>query len=253
MRQLNFSILARLDARIGCRPKVSAIVAAAIVMVACASSAFQPEIYSTGPGEWRTITFSDGSVARLGPKTTIEVRYAQKERWIEQGRCEGEATYQVAKDSARPFYVECGVTTVQAIGTKFGVSSVAQVTKVTVAEGVVAVSRRPISRDQAAMHNNVRAEAGQQVIIDLAKPLAARPVNVDDELSWEHARIFFHGVPVEEAISEYNRRHEAQIPFPTYTSANFRVFGRFQLDDPAQFVRFMEQNLAQQRARQRAK
>lgn len=253
MRQLNFLILAKLDGRIGCRPKVAALVATAIVLVACASSAFQPEVYSTGPGEWRTITLIDGSVARLGPKTTIEVRYGQKERRIEQARCQGEATYQVAKEPTRPFFVECGFTTVQAIGTKFGVSNHAQLTKVTVAEGVVAVSRRPISRDQPAMHDNVRAEAGHQVVVDLATPLAARPVNADDELSWEHARIFFRGVPIEEAIGEYNRRHEAQIPFPTYTSNNFRVFGRFQLDNPAQLVRFMEQNLAQQRARQRAK
>ncbi|HEY0680997.1 MAG TPA: FecR domain-containing protein [Steroidobacter sp.] len=248
MRQLNFSILTQLDGRIGYRPKIAAFVAMTIALIAGAS-ALQTETYSTAPGEWRTITLQDGTVTRLGPKTTIVVRYTAEQRTIEQAPCQGEATYQVAQDITRPFFVECGVTTVQAMGTKFGVASHGHVTKVTVAEGAATVSRRPTRRGQPAPPDNVRAELDQQVVVEPNTPLTVRPVNAAQELAWEHAEIFFKGVQVEEAVGEYNRRHEAQIPVPTYTSNNFRVFGKFQLDNPAQFMRFIEQNLAQQRAR----
>lgn len=200
--------------------------------------------YTTAAGEWRTLSLDDGSVARLGPRTEIKVRFDRQRRMVKQSS--GEATYDVAKDAYRPFFVECGMTTVQALGTKFAVSCDRDEVNIVVAEGTVSVSRGLDRSGQVPSVDYVRADAGQQVQVNLWAPLTPRPVDVNVALAWERGRIIFTGEPIEQAIGEYNRRHQQPITLPRVYDPDFKVFGEFDLEDSEQFVEFLKSSPALQ-------
>lgn len=241
------SLLIRLVACVVTHPKWAATIVATIIAAITCASVFLPRTYATEAGEWMSVALSeDGSVARLGPHTKIVVKYDREQRWIQQ--LKGEATYQVAKDPNRPFFVECNGATVRAIGTKFGVTCDVQSSHVTVAEGTVSVFRGLIRRDQAASADHVRADAGQRVLLDQWTPLAPRPIDVDVALAWEQSRIFFDGTPIEQAIGEFNRRHRQPIPIPTDPGKDYRlIFGWCSLDDREKFAACLEMEPGQQR------
>ena len=238
MWQACLLILAKLISSIGTRPKLAVLVVVTIATTLAGVFVLVPRTYSTEAGEWRTVTLTDSTVVRLGPRTRIIVSFDTEKRLIRQ--VGNEATYQVAKDPNRPLFVKAGVATVQAIGTKFGVSSDSETIVVTVAEGIVSVSRHSARPDHLSPPDSVRAEAGQQVLVDLWTPLSAQQVNVDVALAWERGRIVFQGTPIPEAISQYNRRHKRQIPIPPRSSHSSLVFGEFDLENPDKFIEYLE-------------
>jgi len=110
-----------------------------IVAIALSSNTIQ-----TDAGEWRTVQLADGSTVSTGPNTLMRVEYSKEIRRINLAR--GEAMFKVMKDSSRPFIVNAGGAVARAVGTRFGVERRADLIRVTVAEGKVAVVRG----DQAA-------------------------------------------------------------------------------------------------------
>ncbi|HEY0680998.1 MAG TPA: FecR domain-containing protein [Steroidobacter sp.] len=151
----------------------------------------------------------------------------------------------ITKDPYRPFIVGCGMATVRAIGTKFGVDCDQDV-HVTVAEGTVTVTRGLGRSGQVPSVDYVRADAGQQVLVNLWTPLTPKDVDIKVELAWEQRRIIFRGTPIEEAISEFNRRHKQQIILPRVYDPKFKVFGEFDLEDPEQFIHVLKTSPALQ-------
>ena len=194
--------------------------------------------YQTAAGEWRTVSLDDGSVARLGPRTQIKARFDRQRRIITQSS--GEASYDVTKDSYRPFVVECGLTTVQALGTKFAVRCDGDDVNVVVAEGTVSVSRGLARSGQVPSVDYVRADAGQQVQVNLWTPLTPRPVDVTVALAWERGRIIFTGERIEQAIAEFNRRQQQPITLPRVYDPETRVIGEFDLADSRHFIEFLK-------------
>lgn len=98
-------------------------------------------IYTTAFGEQRSIQFEDGSTVELNSRSKIRVKYSKQERDVEL--IEGQALFQVAHDTSRPFIVAAGATRVRAVGTQFDVYKKSNGTVVTVVEGRVAVYSAP--------------------------------------------------------------------------------------------------------------
>jgi len=239
-----YSMAIRLAVSFLRRRKWSVALLATIVAVAVFGWLSQLNIYSTDAGEWMTSTIRDGSVGQLGPRTTAVARIDGESRDIWQPK--GEAFYSVAKDPKRPFIVRSGIASVRAVGTQFAVSKERRGVKVTVAEGIVDVSRHPPVWDLFSAPDTVRVRAGQQVWVDERAPLVVSPVDVHAELAWERGRVVFSGEPVELAIGAFNRRHRRQIPVPNHSGANLRIFGEFDLKDPDKFAQYLEKLLAPQ-------
>ena len=80
---------------------------------------------------------NDGSVVTLNTSSAIEVSLVKSHRTVTL--LSGEALFQVAHDTLRPFEVKTGDTTIRAVGTQFDVDSRTAGTTVTVVEGKVAV------------------------------------------------------------------------------------------------------------------
>src|SRR5262249_24675475 len=115
------------------------IVAFATVLLAALGVAWfvsaSPEEFHTRFGERRSILLSDGSRIGLNTESRIHVRLSNNRRLVELDT--GEALFQVAHDSRRPFEVKVGKVLLRAVGTEFNVDLRASRTTVTVLEGRV--------------------------------------------------------------------------------------------------------------------
>lgn len=74
---------------------------------------------TTAHGEIRRMTLEDGSTIVLNTSSVVNVRYTQHERRILLR--EGEASFDVTHDAARPFIVQARDVAVRAVGTNFSV------------------------------------------------------------------------------------------------------------------------------------
>jgi transmembrane sensor len=95
--------------------------------------------FSTATGQQREIRLADGSTMLLNTGSTATVFYSMRERDIYLAR--GEASFTVAHDAERPFFVRAGHNhKLQATGTRFDVRVVTPDTvELIVAEGQVTV------------------------------------------------------------------------------------------------------------------
>src|SRR6202042_1154910 len=112
-----------------------------------------PQEFRTALGEQRSVLLADGSRATLNTASTIEVILQKGRREVRL--VQGEALFEVAHDSARPFVVRAGNALLKDVGTQFNVDMRSNGTTVTVVEGQVAV-------DSAATSESASAQAGSR-------------------------------------------------------------------------------------------
>jgi transmembrane sensor len=92
---------------------------------------------ATAVAETRILVLSDGTRVTLGPKSRIRTRFFAGERYAELAY--GEAFFEVARDTNRPFIVDAGDTRVRVLGTKFDINHRAERVSTSVLHGIVQV------------------------------------------------------------------------------------------------------------------
>lgn len=182
--------------------------------------------FATNVGEQRLVRLADGSRVRLDTDTRIDVDYSRGVRRVTLDH--GQAFFDVAHDSSRPFLVAAGPVTVRAVGTQFDVRADSAEPEVTLVEGVVEVRRRGARPQTWTLH------PGQELI---AAPAAA-PARVDVAVvtSWTVGRIVFDDVPLSAAVAEINRYALHKIMLRAPAVAQSPVSGSFETGDTAAFV-----------------
>src|SRR5262249_36968811 len=75
--------------------------------------------FETAPAQHQDTRLPHGSRLSLGAKSLVVVHFASEERAIALER--GEAFFEVARESGRPFVVRVGDTSITALGTAFDV------------------------------------------------------------------------------------------------------------------------------------
>lgn len=212
------------------------------------SSLERPDSYGTAVGDQRTIRLSDGSQVILNTDSLIKVDFSDTQRSIQLAR--GEAFFEVAKDSGRPFVVHADDTQVVAVGTAFSVRREYENLRVVVTEGKVSVSTRgthvrpgepPIDRPEPVV-----VGAGNVAHASLAGVLVTESSVPDAEraLSWRAGYILLRDTPLSEAIAEFNRYNERQLVLGDPALASVRVGGNLRLKNVDAFVRVLEQGFA---------
>ncbi len=217
-------------------------VAAVFVLAVMSVSfmAFNPssKTYSTGLGEQQSFPLEDGSIVRLNAYSTIEVQYSYGERLVTLH--EGEALFDVAKDSGRPFFVRTGDASIQAVGTAFNVRKRGQETVVTVTQGIVEVA----PNKEGALPQGfapVRMKVGQQTSVMAAAPaLHVVAANMRQVTAWRDRRLLFEGWPLAAVVKEFNLYNEAKIRIESDRVAKRKVSGAFSADDNLSFTQFLE-------------
>ena len=237
---------------------------AAVVLVAASVSVVigfwpssdTPRQYVTGLGEQRAIVLEDGSVMQLNTNSIVAVRFDADRRDILLSQ--GEAIFDVKKDPARPFRVQSGGVTVQAIGTRFNVYRHNDETVVTVIEGRVAVEPTAVksagSNDPQVQTNQpdagsdvlttmalgtvVELIAGEQLSIRRDGAIAEQPepINTQRMLAWMQRRVMFDNDTLAFVIAEFNRYNRTKLVIDDAELRERRISGIFTVDDPEAFA-----------------
>ena len=162
-------------------------------------------LLSSGQGELKETQLEDGSTLVLGPLSQVQIRFDGARRLVELTA--GEAFFDVAKDAARPFYVDAGSVSVKVVGTQFDVRKLPSTTSVGVVEGVVQVFPHAVDEIESADQEQVTMlVAGQQLNTDAAGEFQMdTAVSLNDVASWREGRLVYRGVPLQDILADANR------------------------------------------------
>jgi transmembrane sensor len=227
--------------------------AASIAAAAVASWLYaERETYSTAIGEQRSLNLYDGSVIELNARSRVRVRFSKGARAVEL--VQGQALFHVAKDSARPFIVRSGETSVRAVGTEFDVYRKKIVTVVSVVEGRVAVSSSSPSPSTnpwpsgslgqppqalVARAGELLLTAGEQLTVTPRAAQKAVHPDVAAATAWTQRRLVFNSAPLGEVVEEFNRYNTRQLVIDSPELQSFGVIGVFSSADPSSLLRFL--------------
>ena len=187
--------------------------------------------FATGVGERRPARLAAGSTMLLNTDSRSRVTIAGNARRVMLDS--GEAWFQVAHDTRRPFVVEAGAVRVQAVGTAFSVRRLAGQAQVVVNEGRV----RVWSVDAPARFLDLAAGSRAVVRDDRgADEAQVAPARIDEALAWRRGEIVLDGMTLGDAAAEFNRYNHQQLSVEAGL-ADRRIVGWFRTEDVDGFAR----------------
>jgi transmembrane sensor len=223
------------------------VVAFATVLLAALGVAWfvsaSPEEFHTSFGERRSIALTDGSRIGLNTESKVRVEFNSKRRLVTLDT--GEALFQVAHDSRRPFEVRVGKVVLRAVGTEFNVDRRASSTTVTIVEGRVLASpdwpafQHPSQGSSQAPQPLLLGAADQIVISQSGWSEPQHGVNPRATVAWTENKVIFEHTPLSEVAEEFNRYNRQHIRIEGAQLRRQQVSGVFQCDDPTSFLSFL--------------
>ncbi len=209
-----------------------AIAASILALVAVGTTTLylnRAPVFDTGAGEQRTATLDDGSRIALNTDSHVTVAFDRGTRQVTLDR--GEALFEVAHDTARPFIVVAGDERIKALGTSFVVRRDAERVRVTLLRGKVEVTRAG-ERPQllAVLAPGERVSAAAQ-----AAPILDRPA-LDAVTAWRRGELLFRDTPLSEAVAEVNRYGQDRVVVNDARLGALPISGVFATDDSAEFA-----------------
>lgn len=259
--------------RAGSFPAIAATVALAASLVLAAvwwftaaeqRTGLVAQTHATTLDGYERVALADGSLVELNSASEIRVQFSTAERRVRLVR--GEAHFTVAKNLARPFWVEAGTVTVCAVGTAFNVRLGAKDVEVLVTEGKVQVAEveRVVSNALAGAAVSETTRWGQRAppapallavnerIVMPAVPVRAvattpaapviekvTPEHVRAALAWQGPRLVFVDTPLTEAIAQFNRRNSVQLELADAELGALPIGGSFRVENVEAFVRLL--------------
>ncbi|WP_281932545.1 FecR family protein [Methylocystis iwaonis] len=189
-----------------------------------------PADYSTGVGERRTVTLTDGSRVELDSHSAIAVRFEAGLRRVTL--LSGEAWFEVAPIASRPFVVEAAGGTVTALGTAFDVALQKNGARVAVSEHAVAV---------ASGGERLIVETRQETSYEADTPARA-PVSVAAEnvAAWRRGALVVEDRSLGEALTILGRYRYGYVFCLRASTCARRVSGVFSTAEPLTTLREIE-------------
>jgi transmembrane sensor len=172
-------------------------------------------------GRLSIVRLADGSRVTLAAGSTLDVPETFDERRRDVFLA-GQAFFEIATDSARPFRVHARNAVTEVLGTKFGVRAYAEDSAVTVvvAEGRVAVGASEVLAgaerggrdDDAAGGAPVHLAAGDRATLGRGgRVQVEHDVAVGRELAWMQGALVFAGAPLDAVAREIERWYDVEI------------------------------------------
>jgi transmembrane sensor len=228
--------------------------AAAVLLIGIGLALFLRQTaqeYRTELGEQRSVLLADGSRVTLNTATTIEVNLRKGRRWVRL--VEGEALFEVAHDTGRPFEVRAGNAVIGDVGTQFNVDMSKDGTAVTVVEGQVAVNSAAAGGSAGGSAGGKAADSGAEsmseglilrandriVITPAGLGAPQHGVNVAAAVLWTQRQLMFEHRPLSEVAEEFNRYNKDRIDINSAELKRQEVTGVFAAKDPDSFVAFL--------------
>jgi transmembrane sensor len=204
------------------------------------------EVAATPKPEDRRV-LPDHSVVKVNDGAVLTVEFTTTERRVRL--VQGEAFFKVAKDAGRPFVVEAGGATVQALGTAFNVRLGTDELDVLVAEGRVEVARpreTPGARAVELAPDPTILGASQRVSLSLQTRDSIKQVatltrrEIQQTLAWQHGLMTFQDQPLAAIVEELNRLNHRQLVLGDDLIGKLRFSGTIRSDNLDGFVRILQ-------------
>lgn len=202
---------------------------ASLALAACLAWAVVPDLSLqlrsdeiTTTAELRVVRLEDGSTLHLAPRTAIAFSNDAKGRTL--SLLQGEAWFDVAHDTARPFRVLAGESTVTVLGTAFSVRRTDRGTDVAVQRGHVAVTMP---------HGPARVDlvAGHSVSLSAGTALRGT-IRPDRIASWREGVAIINDQSIADVIDRLRPWYEGYIVATGPGLKDRRVSGIYDLRDP---------------------
>ena len=186
--------------------------------------------YKTAPGEQKSIALADGSTVFLNTHSAFSVNLSEHRRSLTL--TQGEALFEVAHDSERPFEVMADGWIVRAVGTTFNIDRRADKITVTVIDGAVQL-----------LHDNEAWDipVGYRVAYDkhhIVNELES--VDVLKITEWRKGEFSFTDMPLTVIVEELNRYRPGRIVIATASLQDLRLSGSVSLDDPDHSLKMLQ-------------
>lgn len=196
-------------------------------------------LHRTVVGERQIIPLADGSTLTLNTASRALVRYSDQLREIEL--IEGQALFEVARDTGRPFMVQAGDRRITALGTAFDVRLSSSTVAVTLIEGRVTVESTAAGNGVTAQQREAPPAIllpGEQLLAQAATrtPPVVRKADVRRATSWREGMLLFEGETLAQAIAEVNRYGGRRIEIGDPALADLQISGAFKTGQPEAFI-----------------
>lgn len=159
------------------------------------------------PGQKTQLVLPDGTLVWLnsGSRLSYNYQYSTRDRVV---NLEGEAFFDVKKDTQYPFIVKAGEVDVKVHGTAFNVSAYADEENI-----MVALLRGKVSLLSAADQNVLTYLSPDQIATVSKMNLSCRVESCDAEIesSWHHNLLKFDGIPAGEVWKKLERWYGVDI------------------------------------------
>lgn len=207
----------------------------------------------TAIGQQICFSLPDGSRVKLNTNSLVKVSFSKGERLLTLVR--GEAIFDVAKDSSRPFTVTVGENTFTALGTVFNIEKTTNDdVELVVKEGRVLISslQQPLNKSGDGLAtfakpqaNHLKVTAGELANIKYNKQTTKQKISFEQmqqELAWQQGRLVFDGLPLDKALAEISRYTATQFEFTDAEVAKIKVSGYFKANDIEGLLKSLSNN-----------
>lgn len=208
-----------------------------------------PERIETQLAEVREVKLPDGSTVTLGGKSRLDVDFSDERRYVVLAS--GEAFFDVAHDTSRPFIVAAGNTRVRVVGTRFDVRRGPTDTSVSVVEGIVAVSENvdttpePIARGTLTAGQRIqvatRSNSARNDTYQSGSPIATVPA--ERVGAWRYGRLEYEDRRLSEMLADVQRYYQPGMELASPELGELLVTAAFRIDEVPQIAMALEQVL----------
>ncbi len=200
------------------------------------------QVVTTVKGEKSMVELSDGTKVWLNDKTsfTYPETFGKKLRTVELS---GEAYFEVAKDTGKPFIVKSGDVSVEVLGTQFNIraSDLEPTITTTLVEGSVKVRKNIRTKE----NEEITLIPGQQLQFDKQSgSMSLREVNSQLYTAWKEGRISFDQEQIQHIFAFMERNFHITIRLKKQQIAERKYTGRFSLDEkPEKMLTLIQQSI----------
>jgi len=182
---------------------------------------------STDQSHRATITLIDGSSVTLNANSKL----SYPERFNDTARVvklQGEAFFEVTKDTFKPFIVQSGNIETTVLGTSFNVNAYSKnQIKVTVATGKVMVN----TKDQMDYDQQMLLPEQQVVWQTNKSKLSKSTVDLQHVLAWKQNMIFLDRTPLTDAAQMIEQWYNVEIIFENERIKDCLLSGKYKTDN----------------------
>ncbi len=163
-------------------------------------------------------TLTDNSMITLNKKSTLTTVFTNKERRV---RLEGEAFFEIAHDTVKPFFIDVQNLEIRVVGTAFNVDERAEKGKiiVSVTDGTVLLN---------GAKRSITLQKGQEAKYNVAtgdfETAANRSLNF---MAYKTKELIYEQQPLSKVVSDINENYGVSVEIISEDIKNCPISGRF--------------------------